>query len=468
MARFVFKLPDIGEGIAEAEIAAWRVELGQRVEEDAPLADMMTDKATVELTSPVTGTVVELAGEAGSMVPVGAALVVLEVEGEGPGQDAAPPAATAAPITAGPQPGAVPAAVPQAATTGSAAPAGAPAEPAAASTHPAAAPGAATPAQATAAAGTPAAAPAAAPEAPAPAPAAPRVLAAPAVRARAKALGIDLAQVQPGPHGRIRHQELDAYLAYGGSVRGAVPAPAPAAPALAAREGSETHKLIGLRRRIAEKMAISARSIPHFAYVEEVDATELEALRQHLNRTRGEARGKLTLLPFLIRAMCRAVADFPVVNARFDEAAGVVERFAPVHMGVATQTPGGLMVPVIRHAEARSLWDLAAEVARLSQAARAGKAAASDLSGSTITITSLGALGGIVTTPIINHPEVAILGVGKLVERPVVVGGQVAVRKVMNLSGSFDHRIVDGHDAALFVQALKAMLEHPALLFLDE
>ncbi|MFN3288153.1 MAG: dihydrolipoamide acetyltransferase family protein [Sphingomonadaceae bacterium] len=226
--------------------------------------------------------------------------------------------------------------------------------------------------------------------------------------------------------------------------------------------------MIGLRRKIAEKMAVSARSIPHFAYVEEVDATELEALRQHLNREHGATRGKLTLLPFLIRAMCRAAALHPGVNARFDEAAGVVERFAPVHMGVATQTPGGLMVPVIRHAEARSLWDLAAEVARLSGAARAGKAAAADLSGSTITITSLGALGGVVTTPIINHPEVAILGVGKLVERPMVVGGHISVRRVMNLSGSFDHRVVDGHDAALFVQSVRAMLEHPALLFLDE
>jgi len=428
MVRFVFKLPDIGEGIAEAEIAAWRVEVGARVEEDAPLADMMTDKATVELTSPVTGVVVELAGEAGSMVPVGAALVVLEVEGDEHGHAAAPASASEPPA-----PKASPA--PQAAPVAASAPAKAAPAPVMAESLP-------------------------------PAVEARAVLAAPAVRARARALGVDLSQVQPGPHGRVRHQELDAFLAYGSGGR--TGGGAPASPALSPREGSEAHRMIGLRRRIAEKMAVSARTIPHFAYVEEVDATELEALRQHLNRTHGEARGKLTLLPFLIRAMCRAAAEHPGVNARYDEAAGVVERFGPVHMGVAAQTPGGLMVPVIRHAEARSLWDIAAEVARLSSAARAGKAAASDLSGSTITITSLGALGGIVTTPIINHPEVAILGVGKLVERPVVLGGQVAVRKVMNLSGSFDHRIVDGHDAALFVQAVRTMLEHPALLFLDE
>ena len=457
MARFVFKLPDIGEGIAEAEIAAWRVELGARVEEDAPLADMMTDKATVELTSPVAGTVVELAGEVGSMVPVGAALVVLEVEGAA-GATVADGAPAAVPATPGEAPDPTHDATARKAPD-PVAPVPATAAGAAAAPVPAGAAGPGAPAAPpSAAAGTPAA--------PVPQPA---VLAAPAVRARAKALGIDLTQVQPGPHGRIRHQDLDAFLAYGGggSGGGGLGA-APAAPALAAREGSEAHRMIGLRRRIAEKMAVSARSIPHFAYVEEVDATELEALRQHLNRTRGEARGKLTLLPFLIRAMCRAAAEHPGVNARFDEAAGVVERFAPVHMGVAVQTPAGLMVPVIRHAEARSLWDLAAEVARLSSAARAGKAASADLSGSTITITSLGALGGIVTTPIINHPEVAILGVGKLVERPVVLGGQVTVRRVMTLSGSFDHRIVDGHDAALFVQAVRAMLEHPALLFLDE
>jgi 2-oxoisovalerate dehydrogenase E2 component (dihydrolipoyl transacylase) len=448
MARFVFKLPDIGEGIAEAEVAAWRVEVGSHVEEDAPLADMMTDKATVELTSPVAGTVLELAGDAGSMVPVGAALVVLETDAHdaiaaSPEPQADGPAVAladaAAPATEAKMGGATPSPLPGA------------------SRHPSPASGRGT-GEPQASQGEGKAGGAA-------------VLAAPAVRARAKALGVDLAQVAAGPHGRVRHQELDAFLAYSRPTPGAAGhalAQAGEGQGRAQREGSEQQRIIGLRRKIAEKMAVSARQIPHFAYVEEVDATELEALRIHLNKTHGEARGKLTLLPFLIRAMCRAAQEHPGVNARYDDAAGVLERFAPVHMGVAAQTPGGLMVPVVRHAEARSLWDLAAEVARLSGAARAGKAAAADLSGSTITITSLGALGGIVTTPIINHPEVAILGVGKLVERPMVVGGHVTVRRIMNLSGSFDHRVVDGHDAALFVQSVKAMLEHPALLFLDE
>jgi len=446
MARFTFKLPDVGEGTAEAEIAQWRVQLGDHVREDDPLVDVLTDKATVELTSPVDGVIVEMAGEAGSMVPVGSALVVIETsaadaigatpaaQGDGPAVAEADAAVTEI------EPHAIIHARPPAAPEPEPVGRGSTEQPPASAAH--------------------------RPHAPATSAAGP-VLAAPAVRARAKALGVDLAQVQPGPHGRVRHQELDAFLAYEG--RGAADGGgALAAPALTRREGSDTQKMIGLRRKIAEKMAQSARSIPHFAYVEEVDCTELESLRQHLNTRFGEARGKLTLLPFLIRAMTRALPDFPQVNARYDEDAGVIERFAPVHMGVAAQTPSGLMVPVVMNAEARSLWDLSAEIVRLSNAARAGKAAARELSGSTITITSLGPLGGIVTTPVINHPEVAIVGVGKLQERAVIAHGHVTVRRMMNLSSSFDHRVVDGYDAAQFIQAVKALIEHPAMLFIDE
>ena len=462
MPRFVFKLPDIGEGTAEAEIAAWRVKVGDHVEEDGPLVDMMTDKATVELTSPVSGTVLEVAGEAGAMVPVGSALVVLETSAA---QDIA---ATPEPQADGPAIIEAKAAAHEAvAPSPSLAPLASPSplsgegEKAAPSTLPrqgggtAAQPQGEGSATAEHALGEPA------------------PLAAPAVRARAKALGIDLATLSPGPHGRIRHADLDRVLA--------TPSPATAGERqaraagqgegghpLAERHETETIKVIGLRRKIAEKMQEAKRRIPHFAYVEEIDVTELEDLRQHLNAAHGKDRGKLTLLPLLIRALTRALPQFPQINARFDDDAGQVERFAAVHAGIATQTQGGLIVPVIRHAEARSLWDLAAEIARLSNAAKAGKASAKELTGSTITITSLGVLGGIVTTPVINHPEVAIIGVNKMVERPMIVGGQIVIRRMMNLSSSFDHRVVDGYDAAAFIQAVKTMLEHPATLFLDE
>ena len=455
MPRFVFKLPDIGEGTAEAEIAAWRVKVGDRVEEDAPLVDMMTDKATVELTSPVGGTVLEIAGEAGAMVPVGAALVVLETS-------------AAEDIGAMPEPQADGPAVAEAAAGAHEAK---PAPP-----HPGADAPVPLPLNAGEGEGTTLSresgrgtAPQAQGEGRAPPP-----LAAPAVRARAKALGIDLAALPPGPHGRIRHSDLDRLLQSQPSPANAGEGQARAAgqgeggQALAERTATETQKIIGLRRKIAEKMQEAKRRIPHFAYVEEIDVTELEALRQHLNTTHGKERGKLTLLPLLIRALTRALPAFPQINARFDDDAGEVHRHAAVHAGIATQTPNGLIVPVIFHAEARSLWDLAAEIARLSSAAKAGKAAAKELSGSTITVTSLGALGGIVTTPVINHPEVAIIGVNKMIERPVVLHGQIAIRRMMNLSSSFDHRVVDGYDAAAFIQAVKAMLEHPATLFLDE
>jgi 2-oxoisovalerate dehydrogenase E2 component (dihydrolipoyl transacylase) len=293
-----------------------------------------------------------------------------------------------------------------------------------------------------------------------------RVLAAPAVRARALAAGIDLDSVPgTGPGGRVSQEDLDRFVG-GGGKPAARPTAAPA-PAMTRREGVEEVKVIGLRRRIAEKMQDAKRRIPHFAYVEEVDVTELEDLRVHLNATKAAEHPRLTLLPFIVRALTRTLPRFPQMNARFDDDAGIVHRHAAVHLGVATQTPNGLIVPVVRHAEARDLWDCAGEIARLAEAARTGKASQDELQGSTITLTSLGPLGGLVTTPVINYPEVAIIGPNKMVERPVVRHGQVVVRRMMNISGSFDHRVVDGYDAAEFIQAIKALLEHPATLFID-
>jgi len=413
MSRFTFRLPDIGEGIAEAEIVAWHVQIGDVVSEDGRLADVMTDKATVEMESPVAGRVVELAGEVGDRIAIGSALVVIETDGE---VAEAAPAPVSAPVT---EPVRPPTPKP-----------------------------------------TPAPAPVAAPPPPAPIPAAPsaRVLASPAVRARAYDLGIDLAQVQPGPEGRVRHGDLDQFIAY--NAGGFAPA--------GARRADETIKVIGLRRRIAENMAASKRNIPHFSYVEEIDVTELERVRAELNTAHG-ARGKLTLLPFVITAICRAVPDFPMINARYDDEAGVVTRYGAVHMGLATQTPGGLMVPVIRDAQDRNLWQLAREIGRLADAARNGSIAASELSGSSLTVTSLGPLGGVATTPVINRPEVAIIGPNRIIERPMFVpdghgGERLAKRKLMNLSISCDHRVVDGWDAASFVQALRRMFEAPSLL----
>jgi len=288
-------------------------------------------------------------------------------------------------------------------------------------------------------------------------------VASPAVRERAHELGIELQYVAgSGPAGRITHQDLDAYIASGG--RGAV---ATRATGYAPRDGIEEIKVIGLRRKIAEKMQDAKRRIPHFAYVEEIDMTELESLRAHLNKTKQKDQPKLNVLPFLMRALVRVLPDYPQINARFDDDAGLVHRYAAVHIGIATQTANGLTVPVVKHAEARDVWDTALEVARVASLARDNKASKDDLTGSTITITSLGTLGGVVTTPVINHPEVAIIGPNAIVERPVVRNGQVVVRKMMNLSSSFDHRVVDGYDAAEFIQRIKALLEHPATLFMD-
>ncbi|WP_426161812.1 dihydrolipoamide acetyltransferase family protein [Pseudoduganella sp. R-34] len=438
MGIHVIKMPDIGEGIAEVELVMWHVKVGDAVTEDMILADVMTDKATIEIPSPVHGTVAMLGCAAGQVMAVGADLIHIEVEGAG---NLKPQAGAAAAASAAmPAPAAVPA-VAQAAPPAPAAPSVAsPAKPAAT------------------AMGQQVQAPARVAREPGE-----RPLASPAVRKRAWDMGVELQFVHgSGPAGRILHADLDSYVARG--VHGA-----PSASPGGYREvhGEQAIPLIGLRRKIAQKMQESKRRIPHFSYVEEIDVTELEALRVRLNEQWGKERGKLTVLPLLARALVVALRQFPQMNARFDDDAGVVTHYGPVHLGVATQTDAGLMVSVMRHAEARDMWSCAAEIARLADAARTGKATRDELSGSTITISSLGALGGIVTTPVINHPEVAIIGVNKIVERPMVRQGGLVVRKMMNLSSSFDHRVVDGMHAAQFVQAIRALLECPAMLFVE-
>lgn len=428
----VIKLPDVGEGVAEAELVEWHVEIGQSVLEDQLLAAVMTDKATVEIPSPVAGTVVALGGEVGGVIAVGAELVRLEVAGEGDREVAAAPREAAKPEPAA-------ASAPTPAPAQVAAPAS-PSEPAkSAKTLPSMA--------------RPSAGP--------PRPAGEKPIASPAVRRRAREAGVDLRQVHgSGPAGRISHDDLDAFLR-GGSQ-------AATGRARVANMEVETVKVIGLRRRIAQAMAESKRRIAHFAYVEEVDVTALEELRATLNAQNRQDRPRLTLMPFLMQAVVRAVADFPEVNAHFDDEAETIERYGGVHIGIATQTPSGLMVPVVRHCEARGLWDFASEVSRLAEAAREGRATRDELTGSTITITSLGALGGIVSTPVINRPEVAIIGINKEAVRPVWQGGQFVPRTMMNLSSSFDHRVIDGYVAARFIQRIKGLIEAPATLFIEE
>jgi 2-oxoisovalerate dehydrogenase E2 component (dihydrolipoyl transacylase) len=415
MATRVINVPDLGEGIAEVELVAWHVAPGDAVVEDQPLADVMTDKATVEIPSPVAGRVLALGGEVGQVMAVGSELIRIEPqEGSGP------------------------------ATTTAAA---------SAATVPAPAPPAVTPAAAT-------------PRRSDSTTSRDRPIASPAVRARAWELGVDLKDVPAsGTGGRITQADLDAHVARGAPRRTA--APAQDVPPASRPEATQAIKIVGLRRKIAQKMQESKRRIPHFTYVEEVDVTELEATRERLNAKWGAQRGHLTLLPFLIRAIVLAVREFPQVNARFDDEAGVLTQHAAVHVGIATQTDAGLMVPVLRDAQAHGLWAGAAEVARLAEAARGGKVLRDELAGSTITITSLGRLGGIVSTPIINHPEVAIVGVNRIVLRPVMRDGAVLARHLMNLSSSFDHRVIDGAQAAAFVQCLRDHLENPASLFVE-
>ena len=444
MGEFVIKMPDVGEGVAEAELVEWHVQQGDPVREDMVLAAVMTDKATVEIPSPVNGTVLWLGAEIGDTVAVKAPLLRIEVAGEGEAETvteearqplpspqrgegarradegALPLAPSQPPPSSGPEP--VLGLASGKTRGGHLLPAGEKGKTSTVETRP---------------------------------------LASPAVRLRAQEAGVDLRQVTAtGPAGRIIHDDLDQFIA-----RGVQPVAAPAG--LARKTATEEIKVTGLRRRIAEKMRLASARIPHITYVEEVDVTDLEDLRATMNAGRKPDQPKLTILPFLMRALVKTLGEQPGVNATFDDDAGVITRHSAVHIGIATQTPAGLTVPVVRHAEARTIWDSAAELTRLADAARNGTAAREELSGSTITITSLGALGGIVTTPIINHPEVAIVGVNKILTRPVWDGVQFIPRKMMNLSSSFDHRIVDGWDAAVFVQRIKALLETPALIFIE-
>ncbi|WP_313074552.1 dihydrolipoamide acetyltransferase family protein [Melaminivora sp.] len=467
MGIYVIRMPDIGEGIAEVELVAWHVQPGDVVAEDQPIADVMTDKATVEIPAHVPGKVLALGGAVGQVLAVGAELVRLEVEGEGNLKEGAsslpPPKGEGAsslppPLGEGGGGGRVAEGTPaDKATVASphphplpegegvrqgqkSAPGGA--RQGRAATHPIA-----QPPRAGAAARAPGE----------------RPLASPAVRRLAQDRGIDLRYVHgSGPAGQIRHEDLEAYAASGGQPK------AQGSSQYVQRHGEEQIPVIGLRRRIAQKMQEAKRRIPHFSYVEEIDVTELEQLRQRLNQLHGSARGKLTLLPFLARAMVLALREHPEINARYDDEAGTVTRYEAVHLGIATQTDAGLMVPVLRHAESLDLWSCAAAITRVAEGARTGKAAREELSGSTITLTSLGALGGIASTPVINHPEVAIVGVNRMVQRPMFASdGQVVARQLMNLSSSFDHRVVDGMDAARFIQAIRALLETPALLFVE-
>lgn len=421
MAKFTFNMPDVGEGVAEAEIVEWHVKVGDRVEEDQHLVDVMTDKATIDIESPVSGTVLEVAGELGDTIAVGAMLLVIEVEGEQDDPEQDDPERDDPELRDAER---------------------------------------RDPENEADAASEPVSEPVPAPETtPAREPIGAKVLASPAVRKRAGDLGIDLAQVKAAEDGRVRHGDLDQFLAYnsGGGF----------SPASAAR-ADETIKVIGLRKRIAQNMSASKRHIPHFTYVEECDVTDLEGMRGDLNANRGQ-KPKLTLLPLLITAICKALPDYPMINARYDDEANVVTRHGSVHLGMATQTDNGLIVPVIRDAQSRNLWQLASEIGRLAAAVRDGSARSDELSGSTLTITSLGPLGGVATTPVINRPEVAIIGPNRIVERPMFVIGsdgaeRIEKRKLMNISISCDHRVVDGYDAASFVQAIKKLIETPVLL----
>jgi len=418
MAEHVIKLPDVGEGVAEAELVEWQVAVGDIVQEDTVLATVMTDKAAVEIPSPVQGKILWLGAAVGDTVAVGAPLIRLDVAGDAAGDEPPPAEGTPAEATPAPSPPKVE---------------------------------------------KPASPPPAVERKP-PSPGLPRKegerpLAAPSVRQRARDAGADLRQVRgSGPAGRITHEDLAAFL-----ETGAQPT---AAGGLRADTSIQEIKVVGLRRKIAERMANSKRRIAHITYVEEIDVTALEDLRATLNKERVEGRPKLTLLPFVMRAMVKAIAEQPHLNAHYDDEANVIRQYGGVHIGIAAQTPAGLVVPVVKHAEARDLWSCAAEVARLGETAKGGSATRDELTGSTITITSLGAMGGLVTTPVINHPEVAIIGINKIQMRPVWDGAQFVPRKMMNLSSSFDHRVIDGWDAAVFVQRIKSLLEAPAMIFI--
>ena len=426
MAKHVFKMPDIGEGVVEGEVVQWYVSVGDSVSEDAPIVDMMTDKATVTIPAPTGGVVTSISGDVGDMVAVGSMLVEFETDADSSTvADSGPVSESDASI----EPEPMPAPIAEPAPTPAPVPATAPAPP---------------PVVATTKTTNG------------------KALASPAVRKRALEAGVELDTVSgSGPAGRVRHADLDAFIAAGGTVPGAAPT-----AFSTSRSGITEVKVVGLRRKIAEQMVKSKTSIPHFSFFEEVDVTELEELRQMLNASKHDSQPKLSYLPFIILALAKIMPEHPECNAHYHEEAGVVHRHAAVHIGVATQTERGLYVPVVKHAEAMDSWQAASELLRVSQAARDGSSSLEDLTGSTFTITSLGRDGGLGATPIINHPEVAILGVHKAREMPVVRNGQIVVRRIMNLSSSFDHRVVDGADGARLVQHLKRMLEHPAMIFM--
>ena len=434
MGNFVFRLPDIGEGVVEGEVVQWHVSVGDSVSEDDPIVDVMTDKATVTIPSPVSGVISSLSGDVGDMIAVGSSL--MEIDSGGDGGDSAAEGTEEQESVSEPDP------------TPEPEPAPAPKE-----LEPSPAPKASEPAPA--------------PKAPEPAPSqiqnpTGRVLASPAVRKRARENDVDLSNVRgSGPAGRIRHADLDAFIAAGGAVSGAPPM----AYSLKRTEVTPV-KVVGLRRKISEQMSLSKSKIPHFSYFEEVDITELESLRQILNSTRDETQPKLTYLPFIMLSLAKIMPEHPECNAHFDDEAGVVNRNAAVNLGIATQTDRGLYVPVVKHVESMDIWKTASEMQRVSGSARDGSASLDELTGSTFTITSLGREGGLGATPIINHPEVAILGVHKAREMPVVRNGAVVIRRIMNLSSAFDHRVVDGADGASLIQHLKRMLENPALIFM--
>ena len=423
MSDYEFKLPDIGEGVVEGEVVQWHVSVGDSVSEDDPIVDVMTDKATVTIPSPVNGTIASLSGDVGDMVAVGSTLVQF---GSADGASAPSPATESEPE---PEPDPEPEPEPEPIVPPSPTPKSDP---------------------------VPVAMPAPEPVSSG------RALASPAVRRRAREAGVELSQVRgSGPAGRIRHADLDAFIAAGGSVAGAAPV------AYSTKRTDVTDvKVVGLRRKISEQMTLSKSRIPHFSYFEEVDVTELESLRQMLNSTRDSSQPKLTYLPFIMLALSRIMPEHPECNAHFNDEAGVVNRHGGVHLGIATQTERGLYVPVVKHVESLDIWQTAAEMQRVSGAAREGSASLDDLTGSTFTITSLGREGGLGATPIINHPEVSILGVHKARDMPVVREGQIVIRKIMNLSSAFDHRVVDGADGASLIQHLRRFLEHPALIFM--
>ncbi|PHR55056.1 MAG: branched-chain alpha-keto acid dehydrogenase subunit E2 [Robiginitomaculum sp.] len=419
MGQYAFKLPDVGEGVVEAEIIEWHVKVGQVIAEDDALVDVMTDKATVEIPAPTSGTISSITGEPGDVLAVGTVLLTIETEGEETAEPVAPVEAVAAPA-----PKAAPPASLASVITSAVSPAEEEIEIRAVKPSSSG-----------------------------------RALASPALRKRALELQIDLGEITgSGPAGRISHQDLDDFIAAGRTQGAGGNQKQPR------KTGTVTEKIIGLRRKIAQNLAASKRNIPHFSYVEEVEMDALETLRAHLNAGRKEGQAKLTLLPFLSLALIKTLPDFAAANAHFDGQS--ITKYAPVHLGIATATPNGLMVPVVKHAESLDIWALAAEIGRVSTAAREGNGKTSELSGSTITITSLGALGGIASTPVINAPETAIIGVNKLMEKLVFDRDVVVARKVMNLSSSFDHRVVDGFDAARMIQAVKGYLENPATLFM--